>query len=486
MPPFYRQALLHWRFCLAKAYLIVSATASPRPLSTYVLLLALYLAQGLPVGFITQALPVILREQQASLVVIGWSGLLLLPWAVKFAWAPLQDRYYWPQVGLGRSWILPTQVLTLLAVAGLVWQEPALLRQPHTALAFVALLVLVGLAGAVQDVATDGLAVRLLTQGERSMGNAIQVAGSRLGMILGGGGVLLLLDHTVWRTVMLLMLALVLLTTLPVLWFREPDWHALHRPERSTGQPLPGPADLASAGVGSLWQRVSRLARSEFGYFWATPALRAWLWVLLAYKLCDGLSSGMVKPMLVDMGYSKSQIGVMVTMLGAGASLLGAVAGHAVLRRTSRYRALLGFNALQALTTGCYALIFAAHAGRVSVADGFSRFDLLVYGLNALEHFAAGMALVGMLTTVMDHCRHRNGGSDFTVQVSIMAAASGAAHWASGYLAQGLGFVWHYVLCMVLGLVLLWPVVRWQQMVRQDTTVRRPANGPLHVPDTPG
>lgn len=469
--------------------------ARPATRFTYLLLLALYLAQGLPVGFVTQALPVILREQQASLVLIGWSGVLLMPWGLKFLWAPLQDRYYWPRIGLGRSWILPTQGVALLCVAGLALLEPSLLRDPQMAVLFASLLMLLAFAGATQDVSTDGLAVRLLAAGERSMGNAIQVTGSRMGLILGGGGALLLLDMAPWRTVMLGMAGLILLTTVPVWLLREPAWRRARKNQDVAGAGtvrhdaelkralLPAgemveqtalPAELqqadevaCAAPVQGLLPRIRHFLRTEFGYFLSSPELRAWLGVLLVYKLCDAFTSGMVKPMLVDMGYSKSQIGTMVVMLGSGASLLGAVAGHAVLRRVSRMRALLGFNALQALTTGCYALIALLFSGKVSAADGLTAFDMLVYGINALEHFTAGMALVGVLTTVMDYCRLRNGGSDFTLQVSIMSTVSGVAHWLSGYAAEALGYLGYFSAGMVLGLLLLGPLVRWGRLQRQ-------------------
>ena len=472
--------------------------ARPPTRFTYLLLLALYLAQGLPVGFVTQALPVILREQNASLVLIGWSGVLLMPWGLKFLWAPLQDRYYWPRIGLGRSWILPMQMISLVCMVGLAWLEPALLRDPQVAVLFASLLMLLAFAGATQDVSTDGLAVRLLAAGERSMGNAIQVTGSRMGLILGGGGALLLLDMAPWRTVMLGMAALILLTTVPVWLLKEPAWRRARKeagnalsgtasgggssglPDRSllqgetieqTAMPasLQEPDDdaVASPPEQGLFTRIRHFLRSEFGYFLSSSELRAWIGVLLVYKLCDAFTSGMVKPMLVDMGYSKSQIGTMVVMLGSGASLLGALAGHAVLRRVSRARALIGFNALQALTTGCYALIAMLFAGKVSAADGITAFDMLVYGINALEHFTAGMALVGVLTTVMDYCRHRNGGSDFTLQVSIMSTVSGVAHWLSGYAAEALGYQGYFSVGMVLGLLLLWPLVRWGRLQRQ-------------------
>ena len=81
----------------------------------YLLLGALYLSQGLPYGFFTLALPIALRQRGIDLATISASGVLLLPWALKFLWGPLIDRF-----GSRRSWILPLQtgtVLVLLALA---------------------------------------------------------------------------------------------------------------------------------------------------------------------------------------------------------------------------------------------------------------------------------------------------------------------------------------------------------------------------------
>ena len=47
----------------------------PNLRQVYVLLFSLYWAQGLPVGFMTHALPVILRAQGVSLAHIGGFGI---------------------------------------------------------------------------------------------------------------------------------------------------------------------------------------------------------------------------------------------------------------------------------------------------------------------------------------------------------------------------------------------------------------------------
>ncbi len=69
------------------------------------------IGQGLPVGFMTHALPVILRAQGVSLAQIGGFGLLMLPWSIKVFWAPVMDRYGSLGFGHYRSWIIPLQLL---------------------------------------------------------------------------------------------------------------------------------------------------------------------------------------------------------------------------------------------------------------------------------------------------------------------------------------------------------------------------------------
>jgi hypothetical protein len=76
------------------------------------LLSSLYLSQGLPFGFFTQALPVLLRKQGMSLPDIGLTHLLALPWALKFLWSPLMDRYGSERLGRRRGYILPLQLMS--------------------------------------------------------------------------------------------------------------------------------------------------------------------------------------------------------------------------------------------------------------------------------------------------------------------------------------------------------------------------------------
>ncbi|MEO7386658.1 MAG: MFS transporter, partial [Gammaproteobacteria bacterium] len=190
---------------------------------TATLLLALYLAQGLPYGFFTLALPVLLRDAGLSLKAISALGLLALPWAFKFLWAPFVD-----QRGSRRGWLLGLQGASLAGALFLAGLDV----NANYPLLFAAAFAF-NVIAATQDVVTDGLAVRLLDIRERGLGNGLQVGAYRLGMVLGGGLLLWLFARTNWTVMFLCMAALLACTTLPVLRFREPVLRASHAPTRS-------------------------------------------------------------------------------------------------------------------------------------------------------------------------------------------------------------------------------------------------------------
>ena len=181
----------------------------------------------------------------------------------------------------------------------------------------------------------------------------------------------------------------------------------------------------------------------------------------MTYKVGDGLGSVMVKPMLVDMGFKLQQIGLFVSVLGSVATLLGALLGGLLTSKIGRYQALMAFGVLQAIGLASYGILsWQWHStGQVN--------HLLVYGVNAFEHFASGMATVALLSAVMDQCRRDHAGSDFTLQVSILAIFGGSAGLLAGLVADVMGYTFYYLLSAALCLLLLWPVIRWGQWLRR-------------------
>jgi PAT family beta-lactamase induction signal transducer AmpG len=370
------------------------------------LLGSLYFSQGLPFGFFTQALPVLLRKEGYSLGQIGLSSLLALPWALKFLWAPAVDRHSSARFGRRKSWIVPLQLAAVAILLALAAGNALHLLQW-----VMAAVLLLNLVAATQDIATDGLAVDLLSPEQRGLGNGLQVAGYRVGMIVGGGALLVFYDRLGASLTFLTMAGLTALATLPIWFAREPE-------------PSFPRANLAPA------------------HFLRRPGVARLLVLLVVYKAGDAFATGMLRPYLTDIGLGLSDIGLLLGTVGFLAGLLGALAGGALVNRIGRKPALIAFGLLQALTVAGYA---ALALGKPSLLE--------LYVLCGAEHFSSGMATAALFTCMMDWCSRESGATDYTVQASAVVIATGAAGALGGMSAQALGYFGHFCLAVVLALV---------------------------------
>lgn len=131
---------------------------------------ALYLAQGIPQGLLLLTIPAWLAANGMDAATVGgFVGIMVLPWTFKIVVGPLMDRYSYLSMGRRRPWLLGAQALLLLGMASL-----ALIPEP---LRHLPLLMgagfLVSCCGAVQDVATDGLAVDVTPQDQQARANGL-------------------------------------------------------------------------------------------------------------------------------------------------------------------------------------------------------------------------------------------------------------------------------------------------------------------------
>lgn len=375
-------------------------------------LAGLYFAQGLPFGFFGQAVPVLLRQGGTSLTLIGFSNLVALPWALKFLWSPLLDR---PALRAHRGRVVfAIQVVTLGALLAVAAVDPAT-SMP----ALLAGVLLVNLLCATQDIATDALAVDGLKPAQRGLANGLQVGGYRVGMVVGGGFLLALVEDWGWAQAVSVLAGLLAVASFPAVLLRV-------RP----GAP-PDPAVPDTANALGPW-----LARAE---------TRQWLGLLMIYKAGDAFGTGVVKPMLVDLGQGLAEVGYLFGSLGSGAAVLGAIAGGVVMGRLRR--PLEVFAGLQALSLGLWTLVaaFPSESGWTAAV--------------VTEHFFSSMATTGLFAAMMGACRPGRSAADYTVQASMVVVAQGVASIAAGMSADLLGYVGHLALATV-GTLLVVPAVR--------------------------
>ena len=376
---------------------------------TLVLLGGLYAAQGLPFGFFSLALPVLLREQGWTLTAISFLQFLALPWGIKFLWAPVVDRH-----GSRRTWLLSLQAAAIAMAL--------LLSELHFSLDSVLLFVAVflfNLIAATQDVVTDGLAVRLLNAQERGLANGLQVGAYRLGMILGGGLLLWVFAQMGWRVMFLGMAGMLVLTTLPVLWMREP----LPVP-RDEPPVIPPSAKPAASSLFSGWRlAIAWLHRA------LTPGMLVLAGLIFCYRFGDQMVSSLLIPFIRDQGMDKETIAVMKGTVGSATSLLGAAVGGWLTFRAGRRQALLWSGLAQAAGFGLY----------IAAAMGLGGVELL-WAATVVEGVVGTMASVALFALMMDASDPAHAGTDYTLLASVVVAVSSLGGLAGGLLGDRLGY----------------------------------------------
>ncbi len=386
------------------------------------LLALLYFAQGLPSGLIAKALPALLRDQGVSLSTIGFTSMLALPWALKFAWAPLVDRY-----GSRRQWLLALNALTMALMLVVASRDFAAWIEVLPLL--FAVLFCANLVSATQDIATDGYAVSMLKPEWRGIGNSIQVVGYKLGMVVGSGGLLWLVAHHGWQASYGGLAGLILVVLVPVLFMQDAR------------------TPVQQAATHTPWHGLRGYAQL-FKEFVARPGLGWWLLTVALYKFGDSLASRMTGPLLTDSGFSLVEIGVISGTAGATAGVLGAFVGGASLLRLGHREALLGFGVLQAMGLAGYLLVVAGVQS--------------VYALGAIvyfEQFADGLSTVALFTIMMDRCRPHSPGTDYSLQASLMVMVTGVAATFGGVFTERFGYAAVFAVASLLTLLALVPAI---------------------------
>ncbi|MEO6952907.1 MAG: MFS transporter [Polyangia bacterium] len=377
------------------------------------LLGSLYIAQALPFGFFTQTLPALMRKEGYRLSTISMAAALNLPWALKFLWAPLVDRWPrpTPEVRARRKrWILLMQLASSVAFLAMsaVGNHPTLT-------ALFGGFALLNFISATQDIATDGFAVDMLVGRERGYANGIQVGGYRFGMVLSGGLMLVVLDELGLARAFQLLAALTIVLTIPLLFVRE----------------APPQMREAEAAV-------------KLPHFLLLPGIWRLLVVLATYKAAESLAGGVLRPFLVDRGHSLAEIGKISGIAGSSGGLVGALLGGALASRLPRRAALLIAGLLQSAAVFLFALAASAPLSRTGMGCIFF-----------VEALASSLATATLFTAMMDYSRPLVGSTDYTVQASCIVIATGLSSMVSGRLAEHLGYTTHFVFCGCFGLASL-------------------------------
>ncbi len=372
----------------------------------------LYFAEGLPLGVVADLLPVYFRQHGVSLKAIGFMFFLTLPWAIKFLWSPLVDRF-----GERRAWISPC--LAILAVSMLLLPLP---DPSHPSTALWILLLLIPLASATQDIAIDAYSIGLISKGEEGIANGVRASFYRVALVVSGGATMFLVTPLGWRAVYILLALLFGLLAL-LLW-KVPSVPVVHEPPRE-------------------WAR-------HLLKFLTRPGSLAVFLFILTYKLGDLVMGPMVKPFWVDRGMTPESIGAISTTGGVVMSICGALIGGWLTSRIGISRGLWILGLFQAVSNLGYAAV--AHW---NLAIPF------LYGASLFESFSAGLGSAAFLSFLMRICDK----DQAATQYALLSALFGVTRFFGGFSGIGveqLGYAPFFLLTFFLALpcYILLPWVR--------------------------
>ncbi|WP_372002340.1 RhtX/FptX family siderophore transporter [Tistrella mobilis] len=336
-----------------------------RPVA-FLMITALYVTQGIPLGLAMEALPGLLRQQGAALDRLAFLPLVGLPWVLKFLWAPLIDDHWSPRIGRRRSWVLPMQSLvlaTLLAVVATGVSE-------SVSGWLVAGFALASLASATQDTATDGLAAEHFQGRDLARANGIQVAGTMIGFFFGGSGTLVMAGLIGLTGALLVVAGVVAAGLVLALFWRE--------------------------GL-ALQRGDAPRSRASLKAFATRPGALPLLAVALLSAVTASAGFGLWKLFLIDAGWTIAAVGRLGIAAGAVTILLGCGGGAWMVTRFGAWRAL--FAGLGA--SGGAALAWSAQAVGVLPLASTPSLLSLPFLAAALGAFGAGAASVAAMALAM-------------------------------------------------------------------------------------
>ena len=292
-------------------------------------------ASGMPLYLLISLVPAWLRTEGVGLKEIGFFALIGLPYTWKFMWAPLLDRYSLSlgtlKPGLRRSWMLITQVLLLITIAALGYLDPLTQIWPIAWLCFG-----IALLSATQDIVLDAYRRQILPDQELGLGNSIHVNAYRIAGLVPGSLSLILADSLPWQTVFPITAAFMLAGILLTLSIAEPP--------RSHQQPT----TLRAAVVDPFHDFFSRQGVQH--------ALLILAFMLL-YKLGDSMATALATPFYLDMGYSKTEIGIVAKQAALWPVIIGGILGGILILKTGINRALWLFGVVQIVSILGFAVL---------------------------------------------------------------------------------------------------------------------------------
>jgi PAT family beta-lactamase induction signal transducer AmpG len=398
-------------------------------------------SSGLPLYLLLNLLPAWLRSESVDLKTIGLFALIQFPYTWKFLWAPLLDRYRLP-LGRRRGWMMVSQVGLLFSIGLLGGFSPS-----SNLIPVIWLSVALAFLSATQDVALDAFRREILSDQELGLGNSVHVNAYRISGLVPGSLSLILADLLPWGQVFWITAIFMLPGMAMVLLVEEPAV-------------VGAPKTLRQAVVEPFHEFIGRQ-----GWSGALTVLG----FIFLYKLGDSLATALSTPFYLDLGYSKTDIGMIAKHAGLWPAVFGGLLGGLWMVRLGINRALWLFGLVQMVTILGFAWL--AWRGVQPSIDGFDRAALA--GVIAAEYLGVGLGTAAFTAFIARATNPAFTATQFALFTSLAAVPRTFINASAGALVESMGWVSFFILCFVLaapGMALLLKVAPWNEIPASPKT----------------
>ncbi|PHM38111.1 MFS transporter [Xenorhabdus innexi] len=385
------------------------------------------------IGMLTlQSMPAFLRSHGVTPDKIGLLYLLMLPWACKFLWAPIVERYRKSGAGDNnprRIMLCGTTVIFLLFCL-MAWAEPT----EHMPFIIIALFFMT-FCLTIVDTTTDGHAIDRLPLQYRPWGNVMQAGGGYVGTMIGSGLFLYLTSLYGWHIGAGVLAIVILLMSLPVLFIRKTQ-------EKR---------DAAITDIAVTPSLRSALRR---------PSVKQALVLILLCMAGTRLSLGMFSPFLIDRGVDLTQLGIIAASGGALAGLFGVISGGIIVRKFGAVQTLLGLMLLECLV---FAGVFWLAQQPGSSVFLLSSVYVLITLINAAK-------FVALYTQMMSLAAGAQSGVDFALMQSADMSIAIISSVLGGLIVTKAGYSALFALASFLTLIgLFWILRKYRDLHKENT-----------------
>ncbi|SUV40708.1 muropeptide transporter [Avibacterium paragallinarum] len=435
--------LLHKFICFSHRTFIAMTTTPPlwQQIFSRNMLICVFtgFSSGLPLYILISLLPIWLRSEQIDLKALGYLTLITLPFSWKFLWSPLLDRFVPPFLGRRRGWIFISQILLLVSLALFGFIDP----KQQGGLSLVAGLgALCAFFSATQDIVLDAYRREILSDQELGLGNSIHVNAYRVAGLVPGSLSLILSDHFAWQTVFIIT-ALFMLPGIFMCLFLSTEPKIELKKHRTLQDSVVEP-------FREFFQRKG---------IWSALGILAFIFL---YKLGDSMATALISPFYLDMGFSHTQIGVVVKNASLWPMIAASILGGVIMLKIGINRALWLFGVVQMITILGFAWL--ASQGPFTEVDSTALWSLGV--VVAAEYIGIGLGTAAFVAFMARETNPLYTATQLALFTSLAALPRATLNTQAGTLIDWLGYYEYFWLCFWLaipGMLCLFKVAPWKQ-----------------------